>query len=92
MDKIFGGPILPTLIKLILASVGVGIVLAIFGIEPWQLWEDFLGTISRVWEMGFNLIDWSFTYFLLGAVIVLPIWLVVRLWSVFVEKEPQRKD
>lgn len=87
MDKLFGGPILPTLLKLVIASVGVGIVLAIFGIEPWRLWEDFLGTIANIWEMGFSLIDWSFTYFLLGAVIVLPIWLLVRLWSVFVEKE-----
>lgn len=92
MDKLFGGPILPTILKLVLASVGVGIVLAIFGIEPWQLWEDFLGTIVRVWDMGLGLVDWSFTYFLLGAIVVLPIWLIVRLWSVFVEKEEPRKD
>ena len=49
MDKYLGGPVLSTLLKLVLASVGVGIILAIFGIEPFSLWEDFLGTFARIW-------------------------------------------
>lgn len=92
MDRFFGGPILPTLVKLIVASVGVGIVLAIFGIEPLDLWDNFLSTISQIWAMGFDLIDWSVQYFLIGAVIVLPIWLMIRFWSVLVEKEKSKGD
>lgn len=90
MDKFFGGPILPTLFKLIIASVAVGIILAIFGIEPFALWEDFLGTVARIWDMGFDLIDWAWTYFLIGAIIVVPIWLLVRFWSVLFES--RQKD
>jgi hypothetical protein len=32
--------------------------------------------------LGFDSIEWIFRYFLLGAVIVFPIWLVVRLLKV----------
>ena len=85
MDKLFGGPILPTLLKLAIASIVVGIVLAFFGIRPMDLWTDFLDTVSRVWEMGFGAIDWSARYFLLGAVVVVPIWLAIRLWDVLME-------
>jgi hypothetical protein len=81
MDKIFGGPVIPTLFKLLVASVVVGILLAFFGIQPIDLWRDFLDTVGRIWHMGFDAIDWSVRYILLGAVVVLPIWVAVRLWT-----------
>ena len=86
MDKLLGGPLLPTLLKLAIASVVVGIVLAVFGIRPIDLWHDFLDTVIRVWEMGFDAIRWSGEYFVLGAVVVIPIFIVVRLWTLLVER------
>jgi len=87
MQRIFGGPILPTLLKLAVASVVVGILLAFFGIQPIDLWRDFLDTIARIWQMGFSAIDWSVRYVLLGAVVVVPIWIFVRLWTYLVERK-----
>lgn len=87
MQTIFGGPILPTLLKLVVASVVVGILLAFFGIQPIDLWRDFLDTIARIWQMGFSAIDWSVRYVLLGAVVVVPIWIFVRLWTYLVERK-----
>lgn len=81
MDKILGGPLIPTLFKLLVASIVVGILLAFFGIQPIDLWRDFIDTVGRIWQMGFSAIDWSVRYVLLGAVVVLPIWLAVRLWT-----------
>jgi hypothetical protein len=81
MDKLLGGPLIPTLFKLLVASVIVGILLAFFGIQPADLWRDFLNTVARIWHMGFDAIDWSFRYILLGAVVVIPVWIVVRLWT-----------
>lgn len=89
MEKFFGGPVLPTLLKLAAASVIVGLMLAVLGIEPLDLWEDFLGTIARIWDMGFDVIDWAARYLLIGAVVVIPIWIVVRLWSLM---EQRRKS
>jgi len=54
MDRFFGGPVLPTLFKLAIASIAVGVVLAVFGIKPIDLWRDFLDTLGRIWEMGFR--------------------------------------
>jgi hypothetical protein len=35
--------------------------------------------IRNVWNMGFDAARWLWRYFLLGAVLVVPIWLLVRL-------------
>ena len=33
----------------------------------------------HVWDMGFDALRWLWRYLLLGAVVVVPIWLIVRL-------------
>tara|TARA_R110002110_G_scaffold165930_13_gene366349 strand:- start:1729 stop:2001 length:273 start_codon:yes stop_codon:yes gene_type:complete len=86
MNRFFGGPIVPTLFKLAVASIAVGVVLAVFGIKPIDLWRNFLDTIGTIWAMGFDAIDWSVQYLLLGAVVVIPIFIAVRLWSMLVER------
>jgi hypothetical protein len=35
--------------------------------------------IRDIWNMGFDAVRWLWQYFLLGAVIVIPIWLILRL-------------
>jgi len=35
--------------------------------------------IEEVWDMGFDAVRWLGRYFLLGAALVVPIWLLVRL-------------
>jgi hypothetical protein len=37
---------------------------------------------ERIYDMGFAAVEKGFRYFLLGAVIVFPVWLVVRLLKV----------
>ena len=32
-----------------------------------------------VWDMGFDALRWLWHYFLLGAVLVIPIWFITRL-------------
>ncbi|MDO8838989.1 MAG: DUF6460 domain-containing protein [Parvibaculum sp.] len=86
MNRLFGGPVLATIFKLAVASIAVGIVLAILGIKPIDLWRDFLSTIANIWSMGFEAIDWSLQYLVLGAIVVVPIFIVVRLWSVMTER------
>ena len=34
--------------------------------------------VQAVWDMGFDAVRWVWRYFLLGAIIVIPIWLIVR--------------
>lgn len=87
INQIFGGPVLPTLFKLAVASVVVGVLLAFFGIQPIDLWRNFIDTVAHIWHMGFDAIDWSVRYILLGAVVVIPIWLAVRVFTYLTERK-----
>ena len=79
MEKIFGGPIVPTLFKLAVLSFVVGLVLMIFGIEPLDLWREFGATIERAWTLVFDALLWGWRYAVVGDIIVLPLWIIYRL-------------
>lgn len=72
------------ILVLFLLCVLAGLVLALFNIDPAELWVDFFGTIARAWDRFFVIVTeslgWSVRYFLLGAVLVVPLWI---LWRVF---------
>lgn len=78
-SQFLGGSPLAVAFRLILLSILVGVVLAAFGFDPWNLWWSVRVLIDRIWAMGFEAIEWVWRYFLLGAVIVIPIWLITRL-------------
>lgn len=82
MEKVFGGAIVPTLFRLAVLSFVVGLVFAIFGIDPVDLWKEFGTTIQRAWTLVFDAIDWGWKYAVLGAIVVLPLWILYRLFLV----------
>ena len=81
MDRrqFFGDSVGGTLIRLVLLSVVVGVVFSALGITPFNLIERLQHLIRNITDMGLDAFNWAFKYFLLGAVIVFPIWFVVRL-------------
>jgi hypothetical protein len=79
VHRFFGGPPLMVIGRLIMLSILVGVILAAIGLDPWNIIESVQRLIRHIWNMGFDAIRWLWRYFLLGAVIVLPIWLLVRL-------------
>jgi hypothetical protein len=79
MDKLFGGNPLAVIVKLIVMSLIVGIVLAALGLDVLSLVDSLRRLVFRLYDMGFGAIEWAFRYLLLGAAVVIPIWLVVRL-------------
>ena len=48
-------------------------------IEPPPTGWSFRRLIAHLYDLGFGVIIDAFNYFLLGAVIVFPIWLVMRI-------------
>lgn len=67
-----------TIAQLVLWSVVVGVILSALGITPFNI-VDRIGLIIRnVWNLGFDALNWAVQYFLLGAIIVVPIWLISR--------------
>jgi Domain of unknown function (DUF6460) len=81
VTKIFGGSPLAVLARLVLLSILVGVVLSALGLDPFDIVHSIERLIRTLWNMGFDAVRWLWRYFLLGAVIVIPIWLVMRVFN-----------
>ena len=79
MERILGGSPVAVIVRLVLISIVVGIALSALGLTPGELFRriDFL--LQRLYDMGFRWVEWLVGYFLIGAVIVVPVWLIARL-------------
>ncbi len=82
MERFFGGNPALVLIRLVILSLIVGIVLAALGFSPFDIVDSLRRLAARIYDMGFAAIEKSARYFLLGAVIVFPVWFVMRLLKV----------
>ncbi|PAY10539.1 MULTISPECIES: DUF6460 domain-containing protein [Bradyrhizobium] len=79
--RFLGGSPLSVAFRLILLSILVGVVLAAIGLDPWNILYSIRRLFQSIWDFGFDAINWAWRYFLLGAVIVIPIWLLSRLFG-----------
>ncbi len=78
IHRFFGGPPLAVIGRLILLSILVGVVLHAVGLDPLNLVDSIRRFFLGIWDMGFDAIVWVWRYFVLGAVLVVPIWLISR--------------
>ncbi len=90
MDRntFWGGNPLSVLIRLALMSVVVGIVLSALGINLRNFFDRINTLLRNLYDLGFGAIDWMLQYLLLGAIVVVPIWLVARLAAAGRDKTP----
>lgn len=70
-----------TIIKLVLFSFVIGLLLSFFDIDPAQLLKNFGATAEKIFEIVADIIEWGVKYVLVGAVVVVPVWLVFFLLS-----------
>jgi uncharacterized protein DUF6460 len=78
----FGGPPLWVIFRLTLLSILIGVILRALGLDPWNIIDSLRRLLLYIWDMGFDAVRWLWRYLLLGAAVVVPIWLVVRLLRV----------
>jgi Family of unknown function (DUF6460) len=81
LSRFLGGSPLAVVFRLVLLSILAGVVLAAIGFDPWNIVYSIRKLIERIWDLGFDAINGLWRYFLLGAVIVIPIWLLSRLFG-----------
>jgi hypothetical protein len=74
-----GGHPFSVFIRLALISIVVGLLLSVFGITPRNFFHTLDQLARYVYDMGFGAIEWILQYMVLGAMIVIPIWLIARL-------------
>jgi len=79
--RFLGGSPLSVAFRLALMSVLVGVVLSVVGFDPWNIVHSIRLLFQRLWDLGFDAINWVWRYFLLGAVIVVPVWFLSRIFG-----------
>ncbi|MDQ8699823.1 DUF6460 domain-containing protein [Hyphomicrobium sp. LHD-15] len=80
MDRntIFGGNPLGVILRLALISIVVGIVMKALGIDLRNFFQRINELLRNLYDLGFGAIEWVIEYMLLGALVVIPIWLIAR--------------
>ena len=79
VSRWLGGSPASVVLRLVLLCILVGVILSALGFDPWNIWRSLQDLVRAVWNMGFDAFWWVWRYFLVGAVIVIPVWLIVRL-------------
>jgi hypothetical protein len=69
------------LLKLVVVSFIVGLVMSAFGWSPMDVVYGIRDFFLRIWNMGFAALDTFVGYFLLGAAVVVPAFIILRLMS-----------
>ncbi len=72
--------LLRTLVKVAVASLIVGTVLAHFGVTPEQLMREVGLSQDRIMELARQALTWALPNLLLGSLVIVPVWFVVYLF------------
>jgi hypothetical protein len=85
LERLFGGPPLRTLLWLCFVSIVIGFVLTTLGLHPFtlavRLYNGVRSLFNAVFHLGLDSFVWLGRYLLYGAVVVVPVWIVMRVFS-----------
>ena len=68
-----------TIVKLLILSVVVGFVMNMMGMSPWDVVRFVENAVRDLWNSGFRALGRVGDYLLVGAMIVIPIFIVLRI-------------
>jgi Family of unknown function (DUF6460) len=78
-NKLMGDSVLAVIVRLAVISLIVGVILSALGISPANLFSSLNILAKRIYDMGFGAVEWVLQYMLVGAMVVVPIWLVAQI-------------
>ncbi|HMN72914.1 MAG TPA: DUF6460 domain-containing protein [Rhodoblastus sp.] len=81
LQRFIGGPPTAVLLRLLFVSLVVGALLVWLDIRPLEIFNALQRFVNRLWTMGWDAVREVAQYVLAGAVIVLPVWLLMRLFN-----------
>ena len=79
VNRFLGGSPLGVIMRLILLSIVVGVILSGLSWSPADVVDWFVSLFDWLWYNIFGSLDRALNYFLLGAAIVIPIFIISRL-------------
>ena len=81
VTALIGGSPAGVVLRLIVVSFVVGLLLAMFGFDPENIYTVVLQTLRRTFDFGLVDIRRFGTILLTGAMVVVPVWIILRLLS-----------
>jgi hypothetical protein len=80
-QQILGGSPSSVVIRLVFLSLVVGVILSVLGFSPTDIVDSLTRLVRGIYDMGFGAVERIVRYVLLGAAIVVPVWLIIRVVS-----------
>lgn len=81
IDRFLGDSPFRVFLKLLILSFIVGMVMAAFDWTPWDIYAALRDFALRIWYTGFDALGRFGDYLILGAAIVIPAFILIRLFS-----------
>ena len=81
VNRFLGDTPLRILIKLLILSVAAGFLMSFFGLYPDDILHMVSDMVLNLWRTGFAALGRVGDYLLLGAVVVVPVFILIRLLS-----------
>lgn len=81
LTRLLGDSPVRVVIKLLVASLIVGMAMSAFGWYPIDVYYAVRESVLYIWSLGFGALDSFIGYIVLGAAIVIPAFIVIRLLS-----------
>ncbi|WP_321338601.1 DUF6460 domain-containing protein [Breoghania sp.] len=82
LTRFFGGSPGHVVLRLAVISFVVGIIMSSIDLYPMDLIYWIEDVVRGIWNMGFDAVRRFGSYFLLGAMVVVPIWLIGRFMKI----------
>ncbi|MEN3930141.1 DUF6460 domain-containing protein [Microvirga sp. W0021] len=83
MQRFLGGSLGSVLVKLIFVSLLVGAFMAALGITPMGLIDRLGNMLQGILNLGWGTVKQVGLWLIYGAMIVIPIWLILRIIGYF---------
>ena len=71
-----------TVVRILLLCLVVGLIISVFDISPEGILSSLGSTAERIFFAVAGVVQWAVPYMLMGAVVVIPIWVVVYIHRV----------
>ena len=68
-------------LRLAFFSFLVGALLSFLDLTPWEMLRDIGGTVRSITDFILEAVRWAAPTIILGAIVVVPIWLAIRAWK-----------
>lgn len=75
-----------TIIKIVVWSLIIGLGLSLAGVTPETLLSGLGETVQRIFSIFVSMVQWAVPYIILGAVVVIPVSVVILVWRWFRRK------